>query len=73
MSDASTSKRGLPEQVKMRHSTHFVEDLAVRSEVPVGRMIDLEKIEPDPSQPLYILTVWGVGYRFYEPRPERTQ
>lgn len=51
MSDASTSKRGLPEQVKMRHSTHFVEDLAVRSETPVGRMIDLEKIEPDPSQP----------------------
>ena len=31
------------------------------------------KIEPDPTQPLYILTVWGVGYRFYEPRPERTQ
>ena len=51
MSDASTSKRGLPEQVKMRHTTHFVEDLAVRSETPVGRMIDLEKIEPDPSQP----------------------
>jgi DNA-binding response OmpR family regulator len=23
-----------------------------------------EKIEPDPSQPRYIQTVWGVGYRF---------
>jgi DNA-binding response OmpR family regulator len=23
-----------------------------------------EKIEPDPSQPRYILTVWGVGYKF---------
>jgi DNA-binding response OmpR family regulator len=22
------------------------------------------KIEPDPNQPLYILTTWGVGYRF---------
>lgn len=22
------------------------------------------KIEPDPSQPRYIVTVWGVGYRF---------
>ena len=25
------------------------------------------KIEPDPSVPTYILTVWGVGYRFAEP------
>lgn len=24
------------------------------------------KIEPDPSKPLYILTVWGVGYKFNE-------
>lgn len=23
-----------------------------------------EKIEPDPNQPTYIQTVWGVGYRF---------
>jgi len=23
-----------------------------------------EKIEPDPSKPLYIKTVWGVGYKF---------
>ena len=23
-----------------------------------------EKIEPDPSQPVHIQTVWGVGYRF---------
>ena len=23
-----------------------------------------EKIEPDPSQPTYIQTVWGVGYKF---------
>ena len=22
------------------------------------------KIEPDPNQPTYILTTWGVGYRF---------
>jgi DNA-binding response OmpR family regulator len=27
-----------------------------------------EKIEPDPSQPAYLLTVWGVGYKFQEPR-----
>ena len=23
-----------------------------------------EKIEPDPSQPTFIQTVWGVGYKF---------
>ncbi|MGH2444005.1 MAG: response regulator transcription factor [Chloroflexota bacterium] len=30
--------------------------------VHVGRIRD--KIEPDPNQPRYIQTVWGVGYRF---------
>lgn len=25
-----------------------------------------KKIEPDPANPMYIETVWGVGYRFAE-------
>lgn len=25
-----------------------------------------KKIEPDPSNPVYILTVWGIGYKFNE-------
>ena len=25
------------------------------------------KVEPDPSSPTYVQTVWGVGYRFAEP------
>jgi len=29
-----------------------------------------KKIEPDPRSPRYVLTVFGVGYRFAEP-PER--
>jgi ParB family transcriptional regulator, chromosome partitioning protein len=44
-------KRGLPMQVKMRHDTHFVEELAARHEAPVGKMIPLSAIEPDPHQP----------------------
>jgi ParB family chromosome partitioning protein len=44
-------KRGLPVQVKMRHDTHFVEELAARHEAPVGKMIPLSAIEPDPHQP----------------------
>jgi ParB family chromosome partitioning protein len=35
----------------MRHDTHFVEELTARNEAPVGRMIPLSAIEPDPGQP----------------------
>lgn len=51
MSDPAARKRGLPVRVKMRHDTHFVEELAARHEAPVGRMIPLSAIEPDPGQP----------------------
>jgi ParB family chromosome partitioning protein len=37
-------------RVKMRHDTHFVEALAARHETPVGRMLPLAAIEPDPNQ-----------------------
>lgn len=29
-----------------------------------------EKLEPEPSRPRYLVTVWGIGYRF-EPDPHR--
>jgi DNA-binding response OmpR family regulator len=35
-----------------------------RSAVPVYIRRLREKIEPDPSKPCYIVTVWGAGYRF---------
>ncbi len=44
-------KRGLPGRVKMRHDTHFVEELTARHETPVGKMVPLSAIEPDPNQP----------------------
>ena len=47
----SEPKRGLPMRVKMRHDTHFVEELTARHETPVGRMVPLSAIEPDPGQP----------------------
>jgi ParB family chromosome partitioning protein len=44
-------KRGLPLRVKMRHDTHFVEELAARHETPVGKMVPLSTVEPDSNQP----------------------
>jgi len=38
-------------RVKMRHDTHFVEELSARHETPVGKMVPLSTIEPDPNQP----------------------
>jgi ParB family chromosome partitioning protein len=51
VSEPTLKKRGLPLRVKMRHEPHFVEELAARHEAPVGRMLPLSAIEPDPSQP----------------------
>jgi len=28
-----------------------------------------KKIEPNPDKPIYIITVWGVGYKFNEEKP----
>ena len=28
-----------------------------------------KKVEPDPDNPIYIITVWGVGYKFSEEKP----
>jgi ParB family transcriptional regulator, chromosome partitioning protein len=45
------SKRGLPLGVKMRHDAHYVDELASRRPTPVGRLIALDKIDPNPEQP----------------------
>lgn len=44
-------KRGLPTTLKMRHDRHYVEELSSRSGAPVGRMIPLDRLEPNPNQP----------------------
>lgn len=51
MSEPSGSRRGLPQQIKMRHDAHFVEDLSGKQEEPIGRKVLLAAIEPDPRQP----------------------
>ena len=51
MSEPTTAKRGLPLRVKMRHSAHFVDELTSRHETPVGRLLPLSTIDPNPEQP----------------------
>ena len=50
MSDP-VAKRGLPLRVKMRHSAHFVDELAARNEAVVGKMIPLSALVANPRQP----------------------
>lgn len=51
MSEPLSKRRGLPLRVKMRHEAHFVEELTARHETPVGQMVPLSAIEPNPDQP----------------------
>lgn len=45
------SRRGLPETAKMRHDAHYVDGLAAAAGAPIGRMISIELIDPNPQQP----------------------
>jgi ParB family transcriptional regulator, chromosome partitioning protein len=45
------SRRGLPAGVRMRHDTHYVEELASQRPTAIGRLIALEQIDPNPLQP----------------------
>lgn len=43
-------ERGLPLGIKMRHDSHYVEELA-KANRSVGKVIAIDKIEPNPNQP----------------------
>lgn len=43
--------RGLPQDRKMRHDSHFVEEITSTRSESIGRLIDIERIEPNPNQP----------------------
>lgn len=43
--------RGLPETHRMRHDAHYVETLAAAAGVPIGRMIPIDQVDPNPDQP----------------------
>jgi ParB family transcriptional regulator, chromosome partitioning protein len=49
--NVSSKRIGLPLTVKMRHDSHYVEDIISRSGAAIGRMIAIEEIQPNISQP----------------------
>ncbi len=44
-------KRGLPETLRMRHDAHYVETLAASAATPVGRLVAIDQLDPNPDQP----------------------
>ena len=48
---SSARRVGLPETLRMRHDSHFVDRLAHPGGAPVGRLIPVEEIDPNPNQP----------------------
>ena len=44
-------QRGLPENFKMRHDHHFVDELAVREAEGIGQLIAVDSLLPNPEQP----------------------
>src|SRR6266576_5423984 len=45
------SRRGLPAGLSMRHDAHYVEELTQTTTTHVGRMISIDKLDPNPDQP----------------------
>ena len=48
---SSPRRIGLPETIRMRHDTHFVDQLTRPGGEAIGRLIPIEEIEPNPDQP----------------------
>ncbi|MGE0591184.1 MAG: ParB/RepB/Spo0J family partition protein [Vicinamibacterales bacterium] len=49
------SKRGLPETLRMRHDEHYVEALAASAADPVGRLVPIDMLDPNPNQPRQVM------------------
>ena len=48
-------KRGLPQTVRMRHDEHYVEALTSSAGAPIGRMVPIDQIDPNPNQPRQVM------------------
>ena len=48
-------KRGLPSTVRMRHDEHYVEALASSAGTPIGRLVTIDELDPNPNQPRQVM------------------
>ena len=48
---SSVRRIGLPDSMRMRHDTHFVDQLSRPGGEAVGRLVPIEDIKPNPKQP----------------------
>lgn len=44
-------RSGLPESVRMRHDEHYVATLSAPAGTPIGRLLAIDQIDPNPDQP----------------------
>lgn len=49
------SKRGLPTTVRMRHDEHYVDALTSSAGEPVGRLVPIDLVDPNPNQPRQVM------------------
>src|SRR4051794_41737739 len=47
--------RGLPSSVRMRHDEHYVEALTSSAGSPIGRLVAIDDIDPNPNQPRQVM------------------
>ena len=48
-------RRGLPQTLAMRHDEHYVDALAASAGAPVGRLVPIDQIDPNPNQPRQVM------------------
>ena len=49
------AKRGLPSTVRMRHDEHYVEALTSSAGAPIGRLVPIDDLDPNPNQPRQVM------------------
>jgi ParB family transcriptional regulator, chromosome partitioning protein len=48
-------RRGLPDTIAMRHDEHYVEALAASAGAPIGRLVPIDALDPNPNQPRHVM------------------
>jgi ParB family transcriptional regulator, chromosome partitioning protein len=49
------AKRGLPTTVRMRHDEHYVDALTSSAGTPIGRIVTIDQLDPNPNQPRQVM------------------